>query len=110
MDRRLFLQSASAAGALAWILPYKLRAQSSMISDTYLAGVPFVIDPIFGGLSQADRDVLFQVSSSATVVQQAAIYPQSVASGDPLPNGMFCGLASTPPSRRALQVTCWRGR
>jgi phosphodiesterase/alkaline phosphatase D-like protein len=88
MDRRLFLKSASAAGALAWILPGTLAAQSSTVSDTYLAAVPFVIDPVLGGLSQADRDVLFQVSSSATAVQQAAIYPQSVASGDPRTTGV----------------------
>ena len=88
MDRRLFVKSASAAGALAWILPSRLEAQSSTIADAYVAGVPFVLDPSLSGLPQADTDALFEVDASAGAAQQAAIYPQSVASGDPRPNGI----------------------
>ena len=40
------------------------------------------------GLQQSDRDVLFQVNASATAAQQAAVYPQSVASGDPRTDGI----------------------
>ncbi len=47
-----------------------------------------MLDPSLSGLSQADRDLLFQVDPSATAAQQPAIYPQSVASGDPRSNGI----------------------
>ena len=47
-----------------------------------------MLDPSFSGLPQADIDVLFEVNASATAAQQAAIFPQSVASGDPLTNGI----------------------
>jgi alkaline phosphatase D len=88
MNRRLFLKSASAAGSLAWIAPGMLRAQSPTASDSYVSGVPFVPDPGLNGLSQADRDILFHVNSAVTGSEQAAVYPQSVASGDPRPDGI----------------------
>ncbi len=88
MDRRLFVKATSATGALAWILPQALAQGSGTVSDSYVSSVPFVLDPALNGLSQADRDVLFQVNSAATAAQQAATYPQSVASGDPRTDGV----------------------
>ena len=87
MDRRLFVKAASAAGALAWISARALPAQTLSSTDAYVSGVPFVLDPSLSGVSEADRDVLFQISA-ATAAQQAAVYPQSVASGDPRSNGI----------------------
>ena len=87
LDRRLFLKSASAAGALAWILPRAL-AQAATVSNSYQSSIPFVLDPSLTGLSDADRGTLFQVNAAATPAQQAALYPQSVASGDPRTDGI----------------------
>ncbi len=64
-------------------------------------GVPFVLDPSLSGLSQADRDVLFEVNSNATAAQQAAVYPQSVASGDPRPNGIVLWTRVDPTEQAA---------
>ncbi len=50
--------------------------------------MPFVLDPRLAGLSAADCKALFQLNSAATPEQQAELYPQSVASGDPHPNGV----------------------
>ena len=53
MDRRIFLKATSATGALAWLLPTPLHALTP--SNSYVTGVPFVLDPSLSGLSQADR-------------------------------------------------------
>ncbi len=88
MDRRVFLKATSAAGALAWLAPRHLTAQTSTVSNSYVSSVLFIVDPALTGLSQADRDILFRINSAANPAQQAAIYPQSVASGDPRPDGI----------------------
>ena len=88
MNRRLFVRSTSATGALAWVLPRALKGQSSTVSTSYLNSIPFVLDPSLTGLSVSDRNTLFQVNSAATPAEQAALFPQSVASGDPRPNGV----------------------
>ncbi len=58
------------------------------MSDSYLNSVPFVLDSRLTGLSVADRNLLFEVSSAITPALQTALYPQSVASGDPRPDGV----------------------
>jgi alkaline phosphatase D len=86
MDRRRFVQTTSVAGALAWLgATQSLVAQ---VSSGYSNAVPFVVDPTLTGLSESDLQGLFEVNAAATPEQQAAIYPQSVASGDPRPNGV----------------------
>ena len=47
-----------------------------------------MLDPHLTGWSAADSSRLFQVNSAPTPEQQAALYPQSVASGDPRPDGV----------------------
>ncbi len=47
-----------------------------------------MLDTSSPGFSRADHDHLFEVSPSVTAAQQTAIYPQSVASGDPRSNGI----------------------
>jgi len=92
MDRRAFLKSTSATGALAWLAPQALSAQIGgqppAISTSYQSSVPFILDPALTGLSQADRDSLFRVNPAASPAQQASTYPQSVASGDPRTDGI----------------------
>ncbi len=88
MDRRIFLKASSATGALAWVTPQVLGAQTAGVSESYNDAIPFVLDPQLTGLSQAERDILFEVNAAATAAQQSATYPQSVASGDPRTDGI----------------------
>ncbi len=47
-----------------------------------------MLDPRLPGWSAADSSRLLQVNSAVSPEQQAALYPQSVASGDPRPDGV----------------------
>ncbi len=72
------------AGAVAWALPLrKVLAQTG----SYGNGVPFVLDPSLTGLSAQDIETLFQQNPDVTPQQQAVVFPQSVASGDPRVDG-----------------------
>ncbi len=100
MDRRLFLKAASAAGAVGWILPRAVNAQVTSPSTSYAAAVPFVVDPALNGITPADRAALFQ-AAPATAAQQTALYPQSVASGDPRTDGAVLWTRVEPTLRSA---------
>ena len=101
MDRRLFLKATSAAGALAWLTPKHLSAQTATISDSYVNSVPFLLDPALNGLSDAERAALFEVNSAATPAEVAATFPQSVASGDPRPDGIVLWTRVEPSLQQA---------
>jgi alkaline phosphatase D len=98
MDRREFMKISSAAGAIAWLAV--TRPLSAQTISGYSNAVPFVLDPSVSGLSDADLQTLFQVSATVTPEQQAATYPQSVASGDPRPSGVVLW-ARVDPSQQA---------
>ena len=66
-----------------------LHAQTLTMPDSNNDGVPFIIDSSVSDLSEEDRETLFEVNLAATPAQQAAIYPQSVASGDPRTDGIL---------------------
>ena len=100
MDRRLFLKATSAAGAFAWAFPGSNRMEAQTSAGSLRGAVPFVVDPALSGLTEADRDVLFRVSA-ASAAQQAALYPQSVASGDPHSNGIVLWTRVEPTLRGA---------
>ncbi len=110
MDRRLFVKATSAAGALAWLAPRYLSAQTPAVSDSYLGSVPFILDPSLTGLSDIDRDTLFQVSSSPGPAAQAALFPQSVASGDPRPDGivLWTRVETTLQQSPANDMLAWQ--
>ncbi len=87
MDRRKFVQAAAAAGSLAWLRSVDhIFAQSTPTAFT--RPVPFVGDPSSAGLTPDDVASLFAVDAQQTAAQQALVYPQSVASGDPQANGI----------------------
>ena len=48
----------------------------------------FMVDASLSGLPQDDRDTLFEVDFEITAARQGAVYPQSVASGDPRVDGI----------------------
>jgi len=71
---------------MAWVAAKGVAAQT--VGNSYAHEVPFVLDPALTGLPESERAALFAVSEAATTAQQAATYPQSVASGDPRANGI----------------------
>ena len=80
------MRTIAATGSLAWVTgPRRLFAQTS--GGGYQHPVPFVGNPSDAGLSPTDVDALFTVDAAAAAAQ-AATFPQSVASGDPQPNGI----------------------
>lgn len=85
--RRRFVKSA--AGTLAWVAASKgLAAQTAASAGGYVNGVPFVADAAVTGLTTAEMTGVFTVDAARTAQLQAAVYPQSVASGDPRANGI----------------------
>jgi alkaline phosphatase D len=86
MDRRSFLKAGSALSAFAWLAAP--RSYAAQVLTGYAHPVPFVTDPATAGLSAADQQALFTIDQPVDPNQQAATFPQSVASGDPLPNGV----------------------
>lgn len=93
MDRRLFVRSATAAGAVAWCAPHVL----AQALPTYPNAVPSAGDA--SDLSPADVQALFTVSAGVTPQQQASTYPQSVASGDPQASGIVLWTRVSPAAQ-----------
>ena len=87
MDRRHFMKTIAATGSLAWVAGAEpLFAQTT--GSPYQNPVPFVSTPADAGLSPADVASIFSVDAAQTAATQAAVYPQSIASGDPQPSGI----------------------
>jgi alkaline phosphatase D len=94
MQRRNFL-----LGAAAWASP--LRQMFSAGLQTYPHQVPFVAGPEISGLSAEDMNALFALDPAYTAQDQAATYPQSVASGDPQANGIVLWTRIAPSAMGA---------
>ncbi len=87
MDRREFISALTGGGAIAWLGTQVMSAQT-VEGSPYANGVAFVPNPGEAGLSQAEVEALFAVDPSISADVQAQTFPQSVASGDPSPNGV----------------------
>ena len=102
MDRRKFMRMAATAGSVAWALPlHNVFAQTS----SYPQGVPFVTDPSVTGLTPEDLNTLFQQNANVTPQQQAATFPQSVASGDPRVDGAVLWTRVDPSAQGGQYAT-----
>jgi alkaline phosphatase D len=88
MQRRNFIRSAAAAGALAWVSPLHKIFGADGRAQTYPNQVPFIASPELAGLGAEGTQALFAVSTAYSAQDQATTYPQSVASGDPQANGI----------------------
>ncbi len=97
MDRRGFL-GGMAAGAVGWVagIPGK---SSALAAQAYAHPVPFVP----AAASATDR-ALFAVNAARTALEAAATYPQSVASGDPNPNGAVIWTRVAPQALQKAQT------
>ena len=95
MDRRRFLSTLSAAGAVGWSLtatPGWARA----LGGVFESPVPFIDSADIGPQAQACA-----VDDAATARHQAAWFPQSVASGDPKEQGIVLWTRLAPESEAA---------
>ncbi len=70
--------------------------------------MPFVPDPFASGLNAADSAALFNINPAFTAAQQAQTFPQSVASGDPNPNGVVLWTRVDPNSQVAGDQIAWQ--
>ena len=88
MQRRSFIRAAATASAIAWVSPMHKVFSAVGSAQTYPNQVPFVSGPEVYGLTADDIQTLFAINPAYTAQDQAATYPQSVASGDPQPTGI----------------------
>jgi len=99
MKRRSFLRAAATASAVAWVSPiHKIFGADP---QTYPNQIPIVSSPELAGLSAEDAAGLFAIDPAYTPEQQAATYQQSVASGDPQPNGIVLWTRIAPTAMGA---------
>ncbi len=87
MDRSHFETSSMGTGSLAW--PRTAREGRAVVSDGFRAPVPFVASPPVSGLSEAEIEGLFpKETNTASAAASSDVFPQSIASGDPRPQGI----------------------
>ena len=99
MKRRNFIRNAATAGAVAWIAPVHQLFSANV--QTYPHQVPFMASQDMPDVTAADTQMLFQIDPAFTAQDQAAMYPQSVASGDPQPNGIVLWTRIAPAAMGA---------
>ena len=103
MDRRNFVKASSVAGTVVWL--GGAHSLSANIAPGYAGAATLVASADEAGLSPAEQETLFQVSPLYTAVDQAATYPQSVASGDPRANGVVLWTRIDPSQQVASSAS-----
>jgi alkaline phosphatase D len=98
MNRRMFLESIASTGAIGWVL-----GSFSASASPYTNPVPLTQSPM-----TADLDALFAINPAFTPDQQAQIFPQSVASGDPSVNGIVLWTRVDPNYQTAGDQLAWQ--
>ncbi len=106
MNRRAFMEKLTGSSAVAWIVAGQVTAHGT--PNPYPNPVPFVQDPAAAGLNAADVAALFTVNAGDTADQQAQTFPQSVASGDPTPNGVVLWTRIDPNSQTVGDQIAWQ--
>lgn len=102
MERRGFLKGLTAA-AVGWVAGGGIARETGLV-PAYVGQIPFINEAEAAGL-----DVSFAIDAAATAQYQAATYPQSVAAGDPNPNGCVLWTRVEPSMLRpGLNVIGWQ--
>jgi alkaline phosphatase D len=109
MERLALVHAAAAAAAtaFAWILKPHVLFGDGIGTSAYPNQVPMRQGPEESGMRPEDAAAMFAIEPGFTGEQQAAIYPQSVASGDPQTNGIVLWTRVSPsalgnPSARTV--------
>ena len=101
MHRRNFIRIAATASAVAWLPSWHKGVAQALSQQSYPHQVPIVTGPEMSGFNQEDTLALFAVNADYTPQQQADTYPQSLASGDPQPNGIVLWTRVAPTAMGA---------
>ena len=109
MDRRKFLAKMTLGSAFAWVTS-KASLSAQQLPPAYANAVPVVAGPAGAGLSPADLSELFTINANASPEDVANTYPQSVASGDPNPNGALIWTRVNPaiPIGPGVNAIAWQ--
>ena len=101
MERRDFLKSLT-AGAVGWVAVGKLAGELGQ--PAYMGQVELIPAAEAAGLTSP-----FVINAQATAQNQAATFPQSVAAGDPNPNGCVIWTRVSPlVVGSGLQQAAWQ--
>jgi alkaline phosphatase D len=87
MNRRRFVQSLAGSGAIGWAAA-EIMIPAEASASPYQNPVPILQSPAAAGFGAADLNTLFNINPAYTPEQQAEMFPQSVASGDPSVTGI----------------------
>ncbi len=99
MQRRGFL-TGLAAGAVGWVAGGMRGATPGAVTPAYAHPVPFIPS----AEAATDRSI-FAVNPAATPLDTATTFPQSLASGDPNPNGAVIWTRVAPAATRRTGST-----
>jgi alkaline phosphatase D len=104
MQRRGLL-TGLAAGAVGWMVGGARSGTGGEAAPVYAFPVPFVPS----AEAATDRD-LFVVDAARTALESAATFPQSIASGDPNPNGAVIWTRVDPAAinRAGTDTIAWQ--
>jgi alkaline phosphatase D len=108
MQRRNFIRAAVTAGAVAWVSPVHKMFSAGLSGRTYPHQIPFVASAELSGLSAEEIQAVFAVDPAYTPQDQIATYPQSVASGDPQPNGIVLWTRIAPTVAASATNVGWQ--
>lgn len=107
MNRRTFVRSLAGSSAVGWIAAEIIAAPSTSASP-YPNPVPLVQSAAAAGMEPADVTALFNIDPAYTPEQQAQIFPQSVASGDPSVAGIVLWTRLDPNFQSAGNQLAWQ--
>lgn len=106
MNRRKFVRTLAGSGTIGWVVAESLLGSSASASP-YANPVTLAASPEAAGLDAADVSTLFEINPAYTPEQQAQIFPQSVASGDPSVNGIVLWTRVDPAYQSAGVYVAW---
>jgi alkaline phosphatase D len=106
MNRRTFIDSLLKTGAVGWVAHGWLLADETQTS--YTLPVPLATSPAQVGLDPTTLDALFTINAGFTSEQQAQIFPQSVAAGDPTPSGIILWTRVDPQYQTSGDQLAWQ--
>lgn len=107
MNRRTFVRSLAGSSAIGWIAA-DIVAASSNSASPYPNPVPLAQSAAAAGIEPADVSALFNIDPAYTREQQAQIFPQSVASGDPSVAGVVLWTRIDPDFQTASNQLAWQ--
>ena len=95
MQRRGFIAGLT-AGTVGWVVGSRLPQAGASVGPAYANPVPFI-----SSAEGTTNAASFAIDPAATRARQAAVFPQSVAAGDPNPHGAVIWTRVSPNAIKA---------